>query len=243
LVFFLRVDKFLFLATRTIKLLSVLGSIVQTINGTNLVISELSNNINLLQCATAQKEEYNFNKSLALFVHSIFSSKRCALPQQVPANQQNVSLRVARKLILSPTHAVTNYLRGTNLTGFPLYQTCWLNNVQFTVHDPTRSTQNSDSCLLFKSGHDEMNAGFLMAIVFDIKEDVRFIIHTVSIDRQDSMKWNKSIFLNPFTFWGKLTDPPNLLTISRRDIVVKLAYKEEAICFAFFQYPNTVEST
>ena len=52
----------------------------------------------------------------------------------------------------------------------------------------------------------------------------------------------KKIVVNPFIFWGQLSNPPNMVTIPIDDIIVKLAYSKQDI-FHFFQFPNTVKST
>jgi hypothetical protein len=54
--------------------------------------------------------------------------------------------------------------------------------------------------------------------------------------------FKKKKVVNPFIFWGQLTDPPDMVTIGIDDIIVKLAHSKQEV-FHFYQYPNTVEST
>ncbi len=76
-----------------------------------------------------------------------------------------------------------------------------------------------------------------------------FFFRTVSAERANSSlniagKKKKSIneilshsknkrLVNPFIFWGQLSDPPNMVTIPIDDIIVKLAYSKQDT-FHFF---------
>jgi len=64
-----------------------------------------------------------------------------------------------------------------------------------------------------------------------------------SVFDRDSLTFKNKYVLNPFIFWGQLTDPPHLVTIHIQDIIVKLGYSKAEQIFHFFQYPNIVEST
>ncbi len=81
-----------------------------------------------------------------------------------------------------------------------------------------------------------------MAIVYDSKQECSMVLYKVNIDRQGSFTYNNKHVMNPFIFRGNLTDPPEMMTVHLKDIIVKVAHsKQEA--FHFYQYPNTVEST
>ena len=81
-----------------------------------------------------------------------------------------------------------------------------------------------------------------MAIVYDSKQECSMVLHQVNIDWQDSSTYNNKHVMNPFIFWGNLTDPPELMTVHLKDTIVKVAYSKQKV-FHFYQYPNTVEST
>ena len=95
----------------------VVGSLVQSINGPYLIVSELINNINLLKSAIAQLNTINYRTPLHLFIRRIFASKRQALPKEDVINQNN-SIRVGHKLILSNDHIAMAYLRRKKAFNF-----------------------------------------------------------------------------------------------------------------------------
>ncbi|CAF1535124.1 unnamed protein product [Adineta ricciae] len=221
---------------------SVVGSIVQSVNGPNLIVAELINNIRLVQCATAKLNTTSFSTDLILFVHRLFASKRQALPKQTVSNENNF-IRAARKLKLSDDHVVMTHLQSTQHMKFTLYETCWKKSVQFTVYDPSSTTQTSDSCILFRNLQSEMNCGFIVAIISNSQQKIKLIIHQVHIDQHDAFTLGNKHIVNPFVFWRRLTHPPGLVTINIEDIIVKIAYSKVKNIFHFYQYPNNVEST
>ncbi|CAF1532838.1 unnamed protein product [Adineta ricciae] len=202
---------------------SVVGCIVQSVNGPNLIVTELVNNINLVQRATAESNNDSFNSSLKLFVRRLFSSKRQALPKQNNM-EANENFRLAKKLELPNDHIVMVHLSNLPIFNFTLYKTCWKNKVQFSIYDSNSVAKNSDSCILFKNGSNELSCGFVMAIVHDSKQKRSVTIHLVHINRWDSLTFKKKCIVNPFIFWGQLTKPPELKTIDVHDIDVKIAY-------------------
>ncbi|CAF2096875.1 unnamed protein product [Rotaria magnacalcarata] len=219
---------------------SVIGSIVQSVNGTNLIIPELTNNINILKCATAQLSEINPSTHLHGFIRRLFSSKRQALPRQASPDD-NRSIRLGRKLTLTYDHITMVYLRQKQVFNFCVHETCWKNNIRFSIHESSSNTKTCDSCVLFKENH-ETNCGFIVAIISDAMNQCYTLIHTVRIERRDTLVINKKKLVNSFMFWGQLTNPPNMVMVHINDIVVKLAHSKQDI-FHFFRYPNTVEST
>jgi hypothetical protein len=219
---------------------NILGSIVQNVNGPNLVVSELIDNLNILQCATAELNTINFSTSLKVFIHRLFSSKRNTLPNQ-KSIIDNKAVRLSRKSELPHDHVAMNHLRNNYTLNFSSHRTCWKNNVRFSVYESTSTSKNCDSCVLFKEQNDT-NCGFIVAIIYNLKQECSVVIHTVSVDRRDSFIFKTKNVVNPFRFWGELTDPPNMVTIPIDDIIVKLAYNKQE-SFHFFQFPNTVEST
>jgi hypothetical protein len=85
--------------------------------------------------------------------------------------------------------------------------------------------------------------GFIAAIILDAMQQCNIIVHKVRINHWDYLILKKKRFINPFIFWGKQTQPPELTTIDLNSIIVKLAYRKDRDLFHFFQFPNTVEST
>jgi hypothetical protein len=202
----------------------------------------LINNINLVQCATAEFHNFNFSMSLKLFLRRMFSSKRQALPTQKTIDE-NHFIRLGRTLELPNDHTVLTHLHNIHILNFSLHETCWKRNVQFSVYDSSSTAKNSDSCVLYKNDRDEISCGFIVAIVSDSNHRCDLTIHTVYIDRGDSLTFKKKYVFNPFIFQGQLTDPPHLVTIDIQYITVKIAYSKVENVFHFFQYPNTAEST
>ncbi|CAF1410154.1 unnamed protein product [Adineta ricciae] len=209
-------------------------SITQSINGPNLIISELINNLNIVQSATNELNNINLNRSLKLYVFRIFSTKRQALPSEKSLDE-NFSIRFARKLDLQ-----NSSITFKNVT---IYQTFCKNHIQFSTYDLLSTTKNSDSCLLFKHQQQQFSCGSFFAIIRESVDDYRLIIHTVDITNHDSLKLKNKQIMNPFIFWGKLTNPHRLVTIHAQDIITKLAYNKIGDVFQFFRYPNIVEST
>ncbi|CAF4644078.1 unnamed protein product [Rotaria socialis] len=219
---------------------SVIGSIVQSVNGPNLIVSELTNNINILKCATVELDTIDYAAPLHLFICRLFSPKRQALPRQV-TTKQNKSIRLGCRLELPNDHIVMAYLGEKQIFNFSLHGTCWKNNVQFSVYESSSNSSNCDSCVLFKEKH-ETNCGFIMAIIHNSRKQCYAVVHTIRIDGRDFLSIKKKNVVNPFIFWEQLTDPPHIVRIDINDITVKLAHSKQDI-FHFFQFPNTVEST
>jgi hypothetical protein len=96
---------------------------------------------------------------------------------------------------------------------------------------------------LFKYQQNEFNCGFISAIVYDLAQECRLVINMANISSRDTLKLQDKQITNPFIFWGKLKNPPHLITIHEKDIIAKLAYSKKDEVFHFFRYPNTVEST
>ena len=216
------------------------GSIVQSVNGPNLVISELTNNLNIIQCATAKFNNISFTAPLKSFIRRLFSSKRRAFPILTSTNEIK-SIHLGRKLQLPNDHIVMVYLRDNLAPNVSVHRTCWKNNVQFSIHVPNSSSKNCDSCVLFKE-QNQVKCGFIASIASDSNQECNVIVHTVYINREDSLTFKSRNIINPFIFFGQLTDPPHLVTVHIDDILVKIAYTKQDI-FHFFQFPNTVEST
>ena len=216
------------------------GSIVQSINGPTSVVPKLINILNALECVTAQLSDIPFRTPLKLFIHGLFYSEQRIFPNQKSINT-NKPIRFGRKFKLPNDHIVMAYLHSKQISNFSIHQTCWKNNVQFSINESGSTSKTSDSCVLFRDRH-ETKCGFIVAIIYDIKQKCNMILHTVCIDQRDSFTFKKKIVVNPFIFWGQLSNPSNMVTIPIDDIIVELAYSKQNI-FHFFQFPNTVEST
>ena len=106
----------------------IVGSIVQSINGPTLVVPELINNHNALECATAQLSDIPFRTPLKLFTHDLLYSKQHIFPNQKSINT-NKPIRLGRKFKLPNDHIVMVYLHRKQISNFSVHQTCWKNNV------------------------------------------------------------------------------------------------------------------
>ena len=199
----------------------IVGSIVQSINGPTLLVPELINNLNALECATGQLSDTSFSTPLKLFIHGFFYSKHHIFPNQKSINT-NKPIRLGRKFKLPNDHIVMAYLHSKQISNFFVHQTCWKNNVQFSIYESGSTSKTSDSCVLFKDEH-ETKWRFIVAIIYDMKQKCNMVLHTVCIDQRDSFTFKKKIIVNPFRFWGQLANPPNMVTIPVDDIIVKLA--------------------
>ncbi|CAF1233917.1 unnamed protein product [Adineta ricciae] len=218
---------------------STVGSIVQTINGPNLVIAELIDNLNILQGATAELENTRFNRSLGLFIKRIFSSKRNTFPNDTSIHEQTV--RVGRTVPLPDDHFVMEHLHNEGIFDFTFHRTCWKKNVRFSVYESTSTSKSCDSCVQFKKENDT-KCGFIVGIIYDSKQKCSVIIHCVRVAKQDSFIFKGKTIVNPYVFFGQLSNPPHLEIINLHDIIIKLAYSKQET-FHFFQFPNTSEST
>lgn len=218
----------------------ILGTIVQSINGPNLIISELIGNINIVQCAMAEFKTMRCDTSLKSFIQRLFSSKRYAFPDQRLITKHDY-IRLGRKMTIANNHCVMIHLQKTRLSGFALYQTCWKNSVRFDTFDLNSTSKTCDACVLYKY-RQETRCGFIRAIIYDLKNEYYVVIQKVNIDRYDTFIFKQRQVTNPFTFRGNLAEPPELMTIRLKDIIVKLAYSKQDT-FHFHQYPNMVEST
>ena len=92
-------------------------------NGPNLILSELVNNIDIFQRATAKIGEIDFHESLTLFIRRLFASKRTALPKR-DSSTGNSLIQVARRLELPSDHSVVTYLNTTSALNRALFKTC-----------------------------------------------------------------------------------------------------------------------
>lgn len=101
-------------------ILIIVGTIIQSINGPNLIISELINNINIVQCATVEFNKINCSAPVKLFIRRLFSSKRHAFPDQQLINK-NAFIRLGRKLKLENDHPVMVHLHNTHVSSFHVY--------------------------------------------------------------------------------------------------------------------------
>ncbi len=198
------------------------------------------NNINIVQCATLEYNNTVCHKPVQLFIQRLFLSKRHGFPDQKVIGE-NGFIRLGRKLELANDHIVMVHLRNKHVFHFGLYETCWKNSVRFNIIDFNSTSKICDSCVLFQD-QEKTSCGFITAIVYDSEPQCYVVLHKVHIDRYDSFVFKNKHVINPFIFWGNLTDPPQMKTVHLRDVIVKLAHsKQEA--FHFYQYPNTVEST
>jgi hypothetical protein len=198
--------------------------------------SELVNNIDIFQRATAKIGKIGFHTSLTWFIRRLFASKRSALPKG-DSPTENTLIRVARQLELPSDHIVMTYLNTTSVSHRPLYKTCWEGDVQFSIYDSSSNSKNCDSCVLFKNRANDVECGFIVAIVRYPIQQCKLIIHSVNIDLHDLVTVNKKRVVNPFIFWGQLSCPPVLMTIGIQDTIVKLAHRTEKSIIHFFQYP------
>ncbi|CAF4568145.1 unnamed protein product [Rotaria socialis] len=221
---------------------SVIGSLVQSVNGPSLVIHELVNNINILQAATEKIDHIHLHSPLRIFIARLFSTKRQALPK-VSSEDTKKSVRLGPMLKLPQDHIVMTYLNTIYSVPFHIHETCWKNKIRFSIYNPNSLSRNCDSCLLFKNQNNETCYGFVVAILNQPQEGYRILVNQIQVNRRDSLILKGRCIINPFIFWGHLTDTPKFVIISLEHIIVKLAYRRENDLFHFFQFPNTVEST
>ena len=199
------------------------------------------NNINIVQSATIQFNDTKLSTPIKLFIRRLLTSKRHAFPDHKITNG-NTLIRLGRRLKLTNDHVVMMHLHNTHVFNFDLYKSCWKNNIRFSIFQSNSTTNKiCDSCVLFKDQH-QTNCGFVTAIVYDSKQECYVVLHKIHIHRQASFTFKNKKIINPFIFWGDLTDPPQMITVHLNDIFVKLAYSKQEM-FHFYQYPNVVEST
>ena len=195
-------------------------------NGPNLIVSELVNNIDIFQRAAAKIGKIGFHASLTLFIRRLFASKRSALPKG-DSSTENTLIRVTRPMELPSDHIVMAYLNTTSVSHLSLYKTCRKGAVQFSIYDSSSNSKNCDSCILFKNRASDVECGFIVAIVRYSTRQCKLIIHSVNIDLHDSVTVNKKRVVNPFIFWSQLSCPSVLVTMGMQNIIVKLAHRTE----------------
>lgn len=100
------------------------GSIVQSVNGPSLIISELANNINTFQRAMGQIKKPNFNRSIINFIRRLFSSKRHALLKSNSSNIDNL-IHVGCAHVIPNDRLIMNYIHVTCARNVSLHRNCW----------------------------------------------------------------------------------------------------------------------
>ena len=121
------------------------GLMVQSINGPTLVVPKLINNLNVLECVTAQFSDTPFRSPLKLLIHGLFYSKQRIFPNQKSINT-NKPIRLGRKFKLPNDHIVMAYLHSKQISNFSVHQTCLKNNIQFSIYESGSTSKTSDSC-------------------------------------------------------------------------------------------------
>ena len=172
----------------------------------------------------------------------LFASKRQALPKQAVIHE-NDYIRFGRNIQLASDHLAIRHLHKIFPGPVSLHEVCWKKNVRFAAYNPTTATKTSDSCILFQTCQNEVNCGFIVAFISDPNQQCHLTLHKVHVDQHDSLTLNGKHIINPFIFWGQLTDPPRLQTIHIQVIMLKIAYTTAKDIFHFYRYPNTAEIT
>ena len=146
-------------------ILITLGSIVKSVYGPNLIISELASNISILKGSTAQLDNVKFNTSLSLFIDRLFFSKRASTSKIFIWKRQQLC-SACPKLELSDNHMVVRHLRTINLLPFSAHNAPWKNKIRFSLYDPNSPTHHCDSCLLFNDADNTITSGFIAQLCF-----------------------------------------------------------------------------
>lgn len=85
------------------------GSIVRTVNGPNLIVHELVNNMSILKNAHGRLKTESFTTDHTLFIRRLFSPKRQALPNHQTSHDNTYS-RFGRPFSLPTNDTVIQYL-------------------------------------------------------------------------------------------------------------------------------------
>lgn len=212
------------------------------INGPSLILTELVNNLSIMKSAFVQLKDHNFTINLRLFIERLFASKRRAPPDNRSIDDK-ACVHFGKRLMLSSDDTIMKILNAEKLMYRSIHKTCWMKNVRFSVYDANTVAKHCDSCVLLKKQEPDFICGFILAIITTSKNQCQFIIHTVEVDHHDRINIKKRTVVNPFIFWGRLTNPPRIKIVCIDGVLTKLAYRRESTVFHFFHFPNTVEST
>ena len=82
-----------------------------------MIVSELTNNISILQDAAAHLSKITFKKPLQLFIRRLFSSGQLILPQ-LKLTHENKPIRLGRKVQFPSDHIAMSYLIQKQFSNF-----------------------------------------------------------------------------------------------------------------------------
>jgi hypothetical protein len=220
----------------------LLGSFVNSVHGPSLVMKQLINNFELISHATTIYKNPAFHPKIALLIHQILSSKRCAMP---PSIKTDTDICVARATPAYPH--VTKYLE--NIYGKDQYShhsLCFYRNVPFTIQHSTHK-QVDNSAVIYSDHLNNLHIGIIIGIIqLRATKDLIFIIDQADIIGFDSFSLDGIEYVNDFLVYAKHSNPPNIVSINSNSIREKVGYKKDSktrTFSEFYIFPNLVEET
>ena len=136
------------------------------------------------------------------------------------------------------------HLRVFSIVLSSIHQTCWKNNVKFSVYNPCSTTKDYDPCVLFKNKQSGTDGSFIGATLLGSKQQCDFVIHVCASNRLSRLyKIEEETYNQPIHILEsseRSISKSDYLNIE--DTIIKLTYKKDKMTFHIFQFSNTVES-
>ncbi len=231
------------LKTRTILYFYLLGSIVKSIHGPSVILTELMNNFELISHATTVLKNPSFHPKTALLINQILSSTRRAVPTCI---RPDIDIRLARTTPVKFLH-VTTYLE--NMYGknqYTHHTLCFYQEVPFKVHHSTNN-QVDDSALVYSDESNRAHLGIIVGIIrLKTTNEIIFIIDEAPFIGYDSFSLNGTEYINELFIYTMMPTPPRTISISYGSIREKIAYRKDEntnLFCEFHIFPNLQEST
>ncbi|CAM4840057.1 unnamed protein product [Rotaria magnacalcarata] len=218
-------------------------SLVKSIYGPSMVISELINNFELSNYATTILKNHYFHPKVALLINQILSSKRRAVPKSI---EQNIVIHLARTTPIAFSHVAIYIDKIYGKGQYTYHSLCFCEDVPLKVHRPSNS-QVDDSALIYVDDSNNIRLGVIVGIIRLITTtNIIFIIDQAKIMDCDFFLLNGIKYINDLLVYTQFPTPPNTISIGYNSIIEKAAYRfdqhQNSIC-EFHLFPNLLEST
>ncbi|CAF4541389.1 unnamed protein product, partial [Rotaria socialis] len=195
-------------------------SLVKSIYGPSMVISELINNFELSNYATTILKNHYFHPKVALLINQILSSKRRAVPKSI---EQNIVIHLARATPIAFSHVAIYIDKIYGKGQYTYYSLCFCEDVPFKVHRPSNS-QVDDSALIYVDDSNNIRLGVIVGIIRLITTtNIIFIIDQAKIMDCDFFLLNGIKYINDLLVYTQFPTPPNTISIGYNSIIEKAA--------------------
>ncbi len=231
------------LDTYYVKCFCLLGSIVKSIHGPSLVLTELINNFELICHATTTAKNPSFHPKISLLINQIVSSKRRAIPTCI---KPDIDIRLGRATPVQFFY-VTKFLDNKyGKNQYTHHTICFYQEVPFKVHRYI-DNQVDDLAVIYSDESGNLHLGIIVGIIqLKRTNEIKFIIDEAEIYGYDSFSLNGAEYINNLFLYSMFPNPPHTTSVSYNSIKEKIAYRKDEIrhsIYEFFIFPNLLEST